>query len=122
MMRTQLMQITNMLKLDGQSKLFDAVTNTVRPVAVTSDLFYDLFQDGLDALSYNNNIQTQQLSNEMAIQNPLHEGIFQGMGILERSRQMNDQMTMSERASGRALAGSGIQAVGSIFGGALSGG
>lgn len=119
--RTNLLNITSALTLDGGSRLFDMVTNTVRPVLAFSDILSGIFDGAWDIVAYNNNTQIQRLSNEMSIQNPMHAAAFEGVGILSRNDQMDAQKDAASEAARGEIIGGGISAFGSIVGGGLAG-
>jgi hypothetical protein len=117
--RVQLQQINGVISLEGRSRIFQMVTDTVRPVLVFSDILSDMFAMGWDVLEYSNNIQTQVLANEAAIQQPYHQSAFDAYGVTERNRQWEQQKSENKRNRNASLWGAGISAVGTAAGGAL---
>lgn len=118
--RQELVSVLHTMTLDGDRTLFDMVSATVHPVAVYSDILSGVLDFSFDVLQYNNDLSTQELLNEIGIQNPLHQSIFDAINGFERGSQFDRQIEQQEDASRNSLIGSGIQAAGSVAGGYLS--
>lgn len=96
--RKDLQQIMGTNLIVGSRQLFDMITETVRPVYAISDIMSDTLGTAWDMIAFDADLQTRTLMNEAFIQNPLHAGILDAMGMFERNRMFDRQIEQQDDA------------------------